>query len=131
LIPANTAVLVKVAGPKPQSVLIRQEDSLMVNQELIKSDQLPFRSWKTIYLDSNTLKAYEAEAKRLGFGIFQRCDDGAEETLVAEFEPLEFDAETQWGDDGGKQVVKQKERLAQGPPNNPGDIKGCSDFWIL
>jgi hypothetical protein len=47
---------------------------------------------------------------------------------VAESEPLESDVETQWGDDGGKQVVKQKEILAQGPHNNPGDIKGCSDF---
>lgn len=132
LIPANTAVFVKVAGTKPQAVLVRQNDAMVVNEELVKSG---FAKVKPIYspeleglLDSNALKAYEDDARRRGVGIFQRCDDGGDATFVAEFEPLELDVETRWGDDGGTQILKQKESISQVPPKNPGDVKGCSDF---
>ncbi|KAL3756912.1 hypothetical protein ACHAWU_005916 [Discostella pseudostelligera] len=97
----------------------------------------------------------EQYARKRGLGIFQSCDDnthvgddevgggGRGEALVmsnannnnfvAEFEPMEYTTEIQYGDDGGKSVLRRGDGTttttsSQLPPENPGDIKGCSDF---
>ncbi|CAJ1953352.1 unnamed protein product [Cylindrotheca closterium] len=131
LVPAKTEVWVKTSGSKPQAIIFRQKDSLNVNQELVKSGFAkvkPISSEFEAYLDPLKLKSWEAEANRLGLGIFKQCDASVESSFVAEFEPLEYDVVTQWGNDGGKQIVKQKESTAIVPPRNPGDVRGCSDF---
>ncbi|KAL3937161.1 MAG: hypothetical protein SGBAC_007667 [Bacillariaceae sp.] len=131
LLPAKTEIWVKTSGSKPQAVILRHKDSLNVNQELVKSGfakAKPLSSEFKGYLDASKLKSFEAEANQLGLGIFKQCDNGVDSTFVAEFEPLEYDVVTQWGDDGGKQIVKQKDTIASRPPRNPGDRKGCSDF---
>eukprot|EP00980_Cylindrotheca_fusiformis_P028147 scaffold22583_cov106-Cylindrotheca_fusiformis.AAC.18 len=140
LIPAKTSVKVRVVGSKPsarQAIVIRTGDSLVVNEELIKSG---FAKTKPItapelqdFMDVKTLKTYEKEANRMGLGIFRRCDDdyhSARATFVAEFEPLDYDVETRWGNDGGKQVVVKQTTKGESSqvPENPGDVKGCSDF---
>jgi hypothetical protein len=50
--------------------------------------------------------------------------------FIAEFEPLDYTTETQWGDDGGKTILVQNKASSSSvlPPFNPGDVKGCSDF---
>lgn len=97
----------------------------------------------------------EQYARKRGLGIFQSCDEnthvgddevgggGRGDTLVmsnannnnfvAEFEPMEYTTEIQYGDDGGKYVLRRGDGTttttsSQLPPENPGDIKGCSDF---
>ena len=142
LIPPNTKVSVKIAAAgggggsttgssqKPQAVIIRNEDSVLVNQELVKSGFAKVRPITNPelepYLDSNVLKKFQEDAQNQGIGIFKRCDDiTSKESFVAEFEPLEFDVETQWGDDGGKQILKKtKDTQVAVTPENPGDVKG-------
>ena len=72
------------------------------------------------------LRELQENAQDKGLGIFKRCETSQEEeeSFVAEFEPLEFDVETQWGDDGGKQIVRKKEDTQVVTPKNPGDIRG-------
>ncbi|KAL7426460.1 hypothetical protein ACHAXH_000990 [Discostella pseudostelligera] len=97
----------------------------------------------------------EQHARKGGLGIFQSCDDnnhggdkvvgdGGGDTLVvsnannnfvAEFEPMEYTKEIQYGDDGGKSVLRRGDGTTTSssplltlPPENQGDIKGCSDF---
>ena len=128
LIPVGTSVLVKIAGEsKPQAVVVRSEDSLFVNEELVRTG---FAKTKAItnpdlepYL--RNLRELQENAQDKGLGIFKRCETSQEEaSFVAEFEPLEFDVETQWGDDGGKQIVRKKEDTQVVIPKNPGDIRG-------
>jgi endonuclease YncB( thermonuclease family) len=135
LIPKNTAVLVKVVTQqqKQQAVVIRSVDSVLVNQELVRAgfgrvQKVSNPDLKEI-LDLSLLQSLQEEAKTKGLGIFQRCDEVA--TVVeAQFEPLELTVETQWGDDGGKQVLRQKENYSKGPPKNPGDKKGKSFIFF-
>jgi hypothetical protein len=79
------------------------------------------------FLNYNSLKSLQDEAQAKGLGIFKRCGeegDAAGALVEAQFEPLELTVETQWGDDGGKQIVRKREDTSQGPPKNPGDSKG-------
>jgi hypothetical protein len=102
----------------------------------------------------NDLTTLEETARSKGLGIFKVCnnndgngnnnnEDGNAITtsnFVAEFEPMEYTTEIQYGDDGGKSVLvsnsaKQQQSSSSSsssgssvPPSNPGDVKGCSDF---
>jgi endonuclease YncB( thermonuclease family) len=129
LIPKNTAVLVKVVTQqqKQQAVVIRSVDSVLVNQELVRAgfgrvQKVSNPDLKEI-LDLSLLQSLQEEAKTKGLGIFTRCDE-VSTVVEAQFEPLELTVETQWGDDGGKQVVRQKDSSSKGPPKNPGDKRG-------
>lgn len=99
-----------------------------MNQELIKSG---FGKVQKItspdleeYLDTDGLRSLQARAKEQGMGIFKQCDVEEQSSFEAQFEPLELTVETQWGEDGGKLVTRQKETEPT-TPNNPGDIKGA------
>jgi endonuclease YncB( thermonuclease family) len=99
------------------------------------------------------LNQLEMNARRDGLGIFKICDSPNSNTgsqqqqqqsgkngdtstsdfFIAEFEPLEYTTQTKWSDDGGTTVLvssnKQSPQYSiSKPPNNPGDVKGCSDF---
>jgi endonuclease YncB( thermonuclease family) len=130
LLPAKTSVLVKVVDRKKttqQAVVIRSVDSVLVNQELVRAgfgrvQKVSNPDLKEI-LDLSLLQSLQEEAKTKGLGIFTRCDE-VSTVVEAQFEPLELTVETQWGDDGGKQVVRQKDSSSKGPPKNPGDKRG-------
>ncbi|KAG7366766.1 Excalibur calcium-binding domain containing protein [Nitzschia inconspicua] len=158
LIPKSTAVRVQMVGSAstpnnnnpPTVVLIRDDDSLNVNRELIRTGfakvtkasvrTLIESEQQTITLDLDELLALQNQAQANGLGIFLRCDAESSErsdgggisnlpVVEARFEPLERTMETVWTDDGGKlQLRTQTSKDATGPPNNPGDAKGCSDF---
>jgi endonuclease YncB( thermonuclease family) len=148
LIPKNTAVRVQTIGGKPHSVvLVREQDSLIVNRELVKtgfakvikpsSSSAQVIDSKGDLLDTDELLALQNEAQAQGLGIFSRCDakspkDGggiSQMPIVeAQFEPLERTMETVWTDDGGKRQLRKESSGEKTTPANPGDIKGCSDF---
>lgn len=132
LVPPNSDVLVKVgsttfAGKSAQAVIFKSEDAVLINQELVRTG---FGKVQRIlspdlkeYLDMDAMQNLEARAKEEGTGIYRRCDMEESSGFEAQFEPLELTVETQWGDDGGKRVIRQKD-TEQYTPKNPGDIKG-------
>ena len=155
LLPKNTIVKIETQGgvttnTVPQVVLIRNDDSLVVNEELVKTgfavvktgfakQQLsPASSSSSLStIDADDLTALQESARSNGLGIFSKCnaenDDGvAAESFVAEFEPLERTMETVYLSDGGKRVLRDETTTTtfskENPPRNPGDTKGCSDF---
>lgn len=148
LVPPNSDVLIKVGsttatGKSAQAIVVvkqkQQQNNknenalLMVNLELVRTGFGKVQKITSVdlkdYLDIDRMQHLEAHAREEGIGIFRRCDvDGGSSSsgvaaFEAQFEPLELTMETQWGDDGGKQVVREK---SNGPvtPLNPGDIKG-------
>lgn len=132
LLPINSNVLVKVAsatssGKSAQAIIVRSEDKLIVNQELIRSGfgrvQKVASDDLKGYLDMDRMQSYQNRAKDDGLGIFKRCDASQSEMFEAQFEPLELTVETQWGDDGGKSVIRSKDAKPS-IPTNPGDIRG-------
>jgi endonuclease YncB( thermonuclease family) len=122
LLPKNTPVLVKIVSSN-QAVIVRN-DMTLVNQELVEAGFARVRTpnLATEYLKTKDIQAWQSEAKAKGLGIFKRCDD-VTVAPVAEFEALEFTVETEWSDDGGKQVARQRES-ARSKPKNPRDTKG-------
>lgn len=70
----------------------------------------------------------EKEARQKGLGMFKSCDNEVDIANDDQFEPLDVTTEIQWGDDGGKVILKPKRKGSSTPPPNPGDIRGCSDF---
>jgi endonuclease YncB( thermonuclease family) len=130
LLPTKTDVLVKVfvGNNNNKAVVIRSEDKMLVNQELVKAGFAKVQKtvnnpeWQA-YLDVTVLQSLQEQAKEKGLGIFKRCDEASTTVAEAQFEPLELTTETQWGDDGGKLVLRQL-KTSQGPPKNPGDIRG-------
>jgi hypothetical protein len=137
LLPAKTSVLVKIVSSSQQAVIVRNNDMTLVNQEIIKAGFARVRipNLASEYLKTKDLQEWQSEAKEKGLGIFKRCDDATVSVApVAEFEELEFTVETEWKDDGGKQVARQREYV-RSQPKNPGDTKGkvppfvCSLFF--
>jgi hypothetical protein len=137
LLPPKTSVLVEIlaSGSKTplSAVLVRSEDSVFVNQEIVSAgfgkvlQKVSNNPDLQKFLNYNSLKSLQDEAKAKGLGIFKLCDeevDAAGALFEAEFEPLELTVETKWGDDGGKQILRKREDTPQGPPKNPGDRKG-------
>ena len=91
----------------------------------------------------NEMTHLEETARSGGMGIFKICDDSntinsedgnavTTSNFIAEFEPMEYTTEIQYGDDGGKSVLvsnsDKKLAASSSPPPNPGDVRGCSDF---
>lgn len=156
LLPKKTSVKVQtVNGVKsndniPQVVLIRTDDSLVVNEELVKTgfavvkngfakQQSSLSPSVRSIIDADNLAALQDNARSKGLGIFLQCnaaENGDEQvatsSFVADFEPLERSVETVYLSDGGKQQVRDETLKTtyskENPPKNPRDTKGCSDF---
>jgi len=125
----------------PRLWIIRDSDNLLVNEELIRSGFAIVRkgSKTTPSYIINDLIKLEKLSKERGRGIYTSCADPERveddisgtsiqtANFIAEFEELDT-IETEYGDDGGKVIVRRRERMPAKPPTNPGDIKGCSDF---
>ena len=142
----------------PRVWIIRESDKLLINEELVRTGFAYVRgrgsgsgSGSNNNADSlpdkmrDDLIAIEQNARKQGLGIFQSCHesnyhdgDGQavsgsggggdrflsnNDNFVAEFEPMEYTTEMQRGDES-----TSSSPLATLPPQNPGDIKGCSDF---
>lgn len=165
LLPRATSVQVEVVvvqspsttgGAAPtklvQAILVRNEDGLMVNEELVKTGfakvmkprSAPRVTRTSPSLNFDLLLSLEEEARSTGLGIYTTCEPMQEPTgdgnkgkaiqetdFVAQFEPLEKTMETVWTDDGGTQRIRMRSSSSMStttPPTNPGDVKGCSDF---
>lgn len=94
----------------------------------------------------NEMTYLEETARSRGMGIFKVCDGGTNgdnnngvgndddavttSNFIAEFEPMEYTTEIQYGDDGGKSVIVSNSASSSSSsiPPNPGDVRGCSDF---
>lgn len=116
----------------PQAVLVRANDGLVVNEELVRAGYARLRNRNLLpsVLSTDELVDMENHARQDGLGLFKRCegnDDGGA-SFEAQFEPLDLTTETQWGADGGKTVLRSRETAALSPPSDPGDKVGCSDF---
>jgi len=138
-------------GPR-LAVLVRSSDGAVVNLELVRSG---FARPSSRGRDAaeriapgwmDVMEKLQAEAKEMGRGVYVRCDgtdrlgeevgdSGRGSSLVtakidldSQFEPIDATTSIEWGDDGGKQVIKTLSSASKSPPTNPGDIKGCSDF---
>ena len=124
----------------PRLWIIRDSDNLLVNEELVRTGIALVRkgSKTTPSYIIDDLSKLEKLSKEKGRGIYTSCADPERleddisgssiqtANFVAEFEELDT-VETEYGDDGGKVVVRRREKTPTKPPN-PGDIKGCSDF---
>lgn len=151
LLPKKTSVLIQTVGSSsnnniPQVVLVRSEDSLVVNEELVKTgfavvkngfwkQQVSLVSSSRAIIDADYLTALQENAQSKGLGIFIKCTADGEkvtESFVAEFEPLEKSMEKVYLSDGGKRLLRDETANVvfskENPPKNPGDTKGCSDF---
>jgi endonuclease YncB( thermonuclease family) len=156
LIPKTTAVRVQTLSSAssnqqpPAVILIREGDSVVINRELVKTGfakvikppnmATKSNTFSSSIIDTNELLELQKQAQSKGLGIFARCDaesiqrgDGGGISKLpiveAQFEPLERTMETVWTDDGGKRQLRtETSKDAAGPPANPGDVKGCSDF---
>ncbi len=153
LLPKKTSVMVQTVGGAsnniPQVVLVRSEDSLVVNEELVKTGfaivkngfkhQSPSSSSQAL-IDPESLTVLQDTARSKGLGIFSTCTIGGDgengsaesSSFVADFEPLERSMETVYLSDGGKPMLRDETTKMvyskENPPRNPGDTKGCSDF---
>ena len=141
----------RASSPKPRSSssttprvwIIRDKDNLLINEELVRSGfGIVRKGSKAPREMMNDLIELEQNAKQQGLGIYKSCtDEKVDENVnnnsirasnfVAEFEPLDYTTEIEYGDDGGKSVIvvsRKESTSAVSPPSNPGDTKGCSDF---
>jgi len=144
------------ANTIPQVVLIRNDDSLVINEELVKTgfaivkngfpqQQASLSPSAKAIIDAESLAGWQESARSNGLGIFRTCnsEDGdgtvATESFVAEFEPLERSMETVFFSDGGKPMLRDETTKVvyskENPPKNPilevdprRRPKGCSDF---
>ena len=127
----------------PRVWIIRDKDNLLINEELVRSGfGIVRKGSKAPRKMMNDLIELEQNAKQQGLGIYKSCtDEKVDENVnnnsirasnfVAEFEPLDYTTEIEYGDDGGKSVIvvsRKESTSAVSPPSNPGDTKGCSDF---
>ena len=113
-----------------QAVLIRVSDGLVVNEELVRTGFARVRKSNPFpsVLSVDELMLFEENAREEGLGLFQRCKNGENDNVFeAQFEPLELTTETRWSADGGKTVLRGRDKAESLPPN-PGDKVGCSDF---
>lgn len=126
----------------PKRWIVREDDQLLVNQELVRTGFAFVRKGSAPSTDmrigmTSDLKEMEQNARQRGMGIYKSCetsrtssdDSNAQSAdFVAEFEPLEYTTEVEYDLDGGKEVVVGREGASATAPSNPGDTKGCSDF---
>ena len=126
--------------------LVRSSDDLIINRELVKTGFAFVRRGANNNIPDvvQELDTLERNARQNGLGIFKICTDNtntndnlntenaatsvSNSNFIAEFEPLEYTTQTQWGDDGGKTILVPKSSSTPSIPSNPGDSKGCSDF---
>ena len=66
----------------------------------------------------NDLMVLQKSAESNGKGMFKMCEQ-VERAADDQFEPMDFTVETQYGADGGRQILRKREDLERVPPLNP------------
>jgi hypothetical protein len=135
---------------RPRVWIIRGQDELNVNRELIRtgfgfvrkgSSNSSSGALSSTFDYEGMMKEMtllEQQARDEGLGIFKVCssdgnsnsnnrDSISTTNIIAEFEPMEYETQIEYGDDGGKSVLVSNKQSST-PPSNPGDVRGCSDF---
>lgn len=123
------------SNKRPRAALLITNDGTLVNSELVRSGfARPVsrgREASEVMLPGLTqqLNALQREAKERGDGMYMDCAQQTNAVIASDdqFEPMEYTVQTEWGDDGGKPILFQRQGDAT-RPENPGDTKGCSDF---
>jgi hypothetical protein len=123
---------------RPREALVivsrQNEEPLLVNSELIRTGfakpSARGKESSEILLPgiSEGMQHMQADAKERGLGMYTRCENAETISLEDQFEEMAYTVTTQYGDDGGKQVIVKRNDGVQEKPKNPGDTKGCSDF---
>ncbi len=136
LLPNGTKVKVKIIGESngdhTQALIVLKSSEKLVNAELVREGfARPITRGRDITERiipglSQGLTNLQRQAEAKGIGMYQKCDL-VETAADDQFESLDFIVETQYGVDGGKQIIKQREEIGAVPPN-PGDIRKCADF---
>lgn len=142
LLPKSAKVQVKIIGDtsvsKPRALIVIKGDGKLVNAELVKDGYARAILRNRESVDkllpgfSNDLVQMQKAAEQEGRGMFKICDN-VEEAADDQFEPLEYTAEIQYGDDGGKQVVRKRDEELL-PPADPTPrsraekLPICADF---
>lgn len=138
LLPAKSKVYIQFTenegGSRPRGALVENQDSgEIINMELVREGFAKpvtrgrLKAEEIMPGISGELSKLHSEAQQKEKGIYKRCDE-VEIANDNQFEPLERTTEIQWGDDGGKIIMKERETLSSTKPLNPGDSRGCSDF---
>jgi len=140
LLPSGSIVKVRLLG-NPDSVprkaiLIRESQvasGSTLQEEMISRGFATLSSSRQMvdaslpgWLDKSTLLEKQARKNHVGPLWRNTCD----EQFEAQFEPLQYTIQTEWGADGGRPVRRQNPEFDDQPTvvSNPGDRKGCSDF---
>ncbi len=141
-LPQGTRVRVRLLddSTRPRALILLRDSGKLVNFELVKDGfARPARNRSNIEKQLPGLKPNlelaQKRAEEMGLGMFKRCD-AIEIAADDQFEPLEFTTEIQYGDDGGKSIIRKKEEPTVQPPNPipVGNtlplryIRKCSDF---
>jgi len=114
-------------------------DQELVNAELVRvgmakpSKRGQAEAEKKLPGISVALQQLQEDAQTKKKGLYTSCEDEKELRRSfddeQQFEPLEWTLETKFFSDGGKPILRRNDVESETTkPNNPGDIKGCSDF---
>jgi len=128
LLPQGTQVKVKLTQgenvAKPRALIVLKSNGKLVNAELVREG---FARPITRGRDAseqllpgffNGLMVLQKSAESTGKGMFKICEQ-VERAADDQFEPMELTVETQYGADGGKQILRKREDLEKVPPLNP------------
>jgi len=112
---------------RPRALIELKSNSKLVNAELVREGfaRPIFRgrdaTEKILPGFIEGLVSLQKQAKSNGSGMYKRCEL-VETAAEDQFEPLDLSVETQYGDDGGKQMLRLRDKpFVQ--PTNPGDVR--------
>jgi endonuclease YncB( thermonuclease family) len=142
-LPSGSKVMVKIVDTnnnlQPRCLIVTKSSGKLVNVELVREG---FATTSNRGYDSiqkvlpeflETVSSLQEMAKEQGLGIYKRCEqiDFPDEE---QFEELDYFVETQYQDDGGRQIVRQGKSIQGIPPPDPRPTSRaqklpiCADF---
>mmetsp|Transcript_19951 Transcript_19951/g.30729 ORF Transcript_19951/g.30729 Transcript_19951/m.30729 type:complete len:333 (+) Transcript_19951:101-1099(+) len=138
LLPQGTKVKVKLTEggnvPRPRALIVSKYNGRLVNAELVRNGfARPINrgrdvSEKLLPGLTNDLFSLQRQATESGLGMYRRCELAEAPAADDQFEPLDYTVETQYGDDGGKPILRRRDDGPKARPANPGDVRKCADF---
>jgi len=143
LLPQGTQVKVKLTQgenvTRPRALIVSKSNGQLINAELVREgfarpiSRSRDASEQLLPGVFNDLMVLQKSAESDGKGMFKICEQ-VETAADDQFEPMEFTVETQYGVDGGKQILRKREDLEKVPPPNPTPksrarkLPICADF---
>ena len=134
----NSAASSSSSSSRPKAVFLQVEGkSSLVNTDLVREGfAKPILSKNRVQRIEGMIPGYtnyvqslQAQAKERGVGMYKSCDGIENIATDDQFEDLDVVTEIQFGDDGGKVMLKYNDKNKEKvTPLNPGDKRGCSDF---